>query len=48
MALQMTTVVWDGFKANDRAGELECIGRLEDCAVDLKQWIDQNRLRDEQ
>ena len=35
----------DGFKANDRAGELECIGRLEDCAVDLKQWMDQNRLR---
>ena len=28
--------VWDGFKANDRAGELECIGRLEDCDVDLK------------
>ena len=37
--------VWDGFKANDWAGELECIGRLEDCAVDLKQWMDQNRLR---
>ena len=28
--------VWDGFKANDQAGELECIGRLEDCAMDLK------------
>ena len=28
--------VQDGFKANDWAGELECIGRLEDCAVDLK------------
>ena len=28
--------VRDGFKANDQAGELECIGRLEDCAVDLK------------
>ena len=28
--------VRDSFKANDRAGELECIGRLEDCAVDLK------------
>ena len=37
--------VWDSFKAKDRADELECIGRLEDCAVDLKQWMDQNRLR---
>ena len=37
--------VRDSFKAKDRADELECIGRLEDCAVDLKQWMDQNRLR---
>ena len=37
--------VWDSFKAKDRADELECIGRLEDCAVDLKQLMDQNRLR---
>ena len=28
--------VWDSFKANDQADELECIGRLEDCAMDLK------------
>ena len=41
----MTTVFGMVFKANDWAGELECIGRLEDCVVDLKRWMDQNRLR---
>ena len=33
------------FKANDRSAELESITKLQECALNLKSWMDLNRLR---
>ena len=36
--------VHDQFKANDRSAELESITKLQECASNLKSWMDLNRL----
>ena len=36
--------VHDQFKANDRSAELESITKLQQCASNLKSWMDLNRL----
>ena len=37
--------VHDQFKANDRSAELESITKLQECALNLKSWMDLNRLQ---
>ena len=41
MTIQYTTK----FKANDRSAELESITKLQECALNLKSWMDLNRLQ---
>ena len=37
--------VHDQLKANDRSAKLESITKLQECALNLKSWMDLNRLR---
>ena len=35
----------DHFKADDRVEELQCINNIENCMVNIKKWMDSNRLK---